>query len=272
MPNRPTAPARAPRAAFRQRAMPVATALLAAVFAASCATSPPVAFLPRSAGGADTVVLGVGGALRATLGGGVRLAIHPTWRRQAPAESAFTLRIVNGSATAWRLTREDVRASFRGEPVALASREEQRRLVQAAEDRREALHLAIGTVAVVAALWGIAAGWDGVFVAGSGSVVIQTPLAGLAAGIAVAGAGEEALQRVDIDDPIARRAVADAILEATTVAPGQAATVQIVLDRCCAGRLRDGDAIRIAVSVRGETAVFDFLRVPADDPTRLLPP
>jgi hypothetical protein len=252
--------------------MPAATALLAAALAVGCATPAAVAFLPYSASGTEPMALVGSGAMGATLASGVRLAIQPTWRRQTPADPAFTLRIVNGSAMPWRITRDDVQATFRGEPVALALRHERLRLVQVADDRREALRVAIGTVAVVAALWGIAGGWDGALVTASGSVVIQTPLAGLAAGIAVAGAGEEALQRFDIDDPVARRAVADAILEARTVGPGQGATVQVVLDRCCSGRLRADDAIRIAITVGAETAVFEFLRVPADEPTRLLPP
>lgn len=257
------------------RALRALAAAVAATHLVGCATPTPVAFQPRQqgeVGEAGGNAVAAGGAARVTLPSGVRLTMHSTWRLQPLDEPTFTLRVVNGSPGAIRLERGGVRATFRGEPVPLASRAERLREVRAAEDRRDALRVVVGTVAVVAALWGIAGGWDGVVRAGGGSVVVQTPLGGLAAGVAVAAVGDEALQRFDIDDPVARRAVADAILDGRTVGPGQSASVQLVLERCCAGALRSDDAIRIAVAVGAETAVFEFLRVPAEDPTRLLRP
>lgn len=265
----------ATRAIAGRRAAFAALGALAFALAA-CAGAPrerPVAFQPRTGGDGEVAVASSGPALRAALAGGVVLTVRPTWRRQPLDAPAFALTVANGSPRPVRLDREAVQATFRGVPVALARREERLRAVRAAEARGEALQVAVGTVAAVAALWGIASGWDGVVAAGSGAgtVAVQTPLTGLVAGVAIAGAGEEAVERAS-DGLAARRALAEAVLATRTLAPGESATVQLVLDGCCDAALRNGDVVAFAIDVAGETARFAFQRVPADDPTRLLPP
>jgi hypothetical protein len=261
---------RRPRGAPCALALALTVALAATLAGCAVPVERPVAFQPRAEGAG---VGSPGPALRAALANGVVLTLRPTWSRQPLDAPAFALHVANGSAAPVRIARDGVRATFRDAPVALARREERLRAVRAAEAGREALHVAVGTVAAVAALWGVASGWDGAIAAGSGSgsIAVQTPLTGLVAGVAVAGAGEEAFERSG-DTLAARRALAEAVLDARSVPPGGAATVQLVLDGCCAAALRAGDVLRVEVDVGGETARFAFQRVPAEDPTRLLPP
>jgi hypothetical protein len=245
-----------------------AALLVAALLASGCATT-PVSFQPRQDGAWASTSVVAGAGVRSMADDGTVVVAYPTFRFQGAERPAFTLRVANASAVPLVITRDDVRAFFRDRPAALYTRAERAAELRADATRREAVHIVAGTLAAVAALWGISTGWDGVISAGGGSLVVQTPLTGWAGGVAIAAASDGAIRQ--IEHSAASEAVASgAILESLTVAAGASATVHVVLKDCCSARLSDDDVIRLEVTLAGRTHAFSFQRVVAADPTRLV--
>ena len=87
---------------------------------------------------------------------GTVVLAYPSFRQQGAERPAFTLRVANASAGPLVISRDDVRAFFRDRPVALYTRAERAAEVRAAAARREAAHVAVGTLAAcgfAALLW-----------------------------------------------------------------------------------------------------------------------
>ncbi len=245
-----------------------AALFVAAFLATGCATT-PVSFQPRQTGASASMSIVAGVGVRSLVDDGIVVVAYPAFPRQGAERPAFVLRVTNGSAVPIVVARDDVRAFFRDRPVPLYTRAERAAELHAASVRREAVHVAVGTLAAVAALWGVSTGWRGGISAGGGSLFVQTPLTGLAGGVAVAAAGDEAMRQFE-HGGAGDAAVSGAILESRTVRAGGSATVHVLLKDCCSARLGDDDLIRLEVTLAGRTHAFSFQRVAAADPTRLV--
>ncbi|WP_345541463.1 hypothetical protein [Variovorax defluvii] len=199
--------------------------------------------------------------------------MYPTFRTQGMTMPTFTIGYANNGSEAVNFTTDNVKAFFRGQPVPIYTYTERIAEIQS-EKRSQQIALAIvGGLAAGAAAYGASrqtyrsnysgfvSGRGGVTTfAGTSTVRVYDPLAGIVAGAAVGGATGLGIRQLEYNAQNQEMA-ANSILQANTVDPLHMVTGDLVLKGCCDPYSRPDDAIRFEVTANGRTAVFEFARV-----------
>ncbi len=240
----------------------VAAVVSAALALAGCATH--VSYAPRPTHPAQTVSAerGVGTLSERDANGALHLA--PTFRRQTSTEPVFTIAYANTSDHAVAFGPAQVRASFRGAPVALVTREEKAAQRSVGDVAGEVAVVLLGAVAVVAALYGLSQPVVALQDTGVGRVRVVGVDDGFVTAVVAGSLADAGLQQLD-DTAQTRAAAAAAILIRRLVSPQQLATGQLMLKGCCERALREGDVVRFDVDVDGRAHAFEFLRTAPGD-------
>ncbi len=240
----------------------IAVALSAVTALSGCAT--PVSYAPRPLHAAQTVSAARGAGTLSERDADGALYVAPTFRAQPSSVPTFTIAYANTSDHAVAFGPAQVRASFRGVPVALYTREEKAAERSAGDIAGQIAVVLLGAVAVAAALYGLARPTVSVVDTGVGRVRVSDATDGFVTAV-VAGSLAEAGFRELEDSAQTRSAAAGAILTARIVPPERLATGQLILKGCCDRAVRDGDTVRFEVDVDGRALRFEFVRTAAGD-------
>lgn len=198
--------------------------------------------------------------------------MYPTFRIQGPADPTFTIGYANNSATAVNFDVSNVKAFFRGQPVAIYTYTEKAAQIES-EKRGQQIALAIaGGLAAGAAAYGasrrtytsnysgvVSNGYRTAAFSGYNTVRVYDPVSGILAGAAVGGATAVGINQIEYNAQ-SKQEAALSILQANTVDPLQMVSGALILKGCCDQFARKDDVVRFEVTVSGKTSVFEFNR------------
>lgn len=233
------------------------TAIAIAMALGGCAST--VSYAPRPGGSLQAVSAARGIGTLSERDAEGRLLVAPSFGEQRSDEPTFTVVFTNTSAHAVVFGSRNIRAFFRGQPVALATRSEQVADWRADDIAGQIAIVILGGVAIVAALYGLsqpAVAWRDT---GVGRVRVNEATDGFLAAVAVGALAEVGLQQID-GTPRARAAAAGAILVERIVPPQGTLAGQLILRDCCDRSVRDGDVVRFEIALRGRVTAFEFVR------------
>jgi len=199
--------------------------------------------------------------------------MYPTFRTQGTTMPTFTIGYANNGGEAVDFTPDNVKAFFRGQPVPIYTYTERIAEIQSEKQAKQIALAIVGGLAAGAAAYGASrqtyrsnysgytAGPRGVRTfAGTNTVRVYDPLAGIVAGAAVGGATGLGIQQLEYNAQNQEQA-ANSILQANTVDPLHLVTGDLVLKDCCDPYPKAQDTIRFEVTANGKVAVFEFERV-----------
>ncbi|NDZ13572.1 hypothetical protein [Variovorax sp. WS11] len=199
--------------------------------------------------------------------------MYPTFRTQGTTMPTFTIGYANNGGEAINFTPDNVKAFFRGQPVPIYTYTERIAEIQSEKQAKQIALAIVGGLAAGAAAYGASrqtyrsnysgytAGPRGIRTfAGTSTVRVYDPLAGIVAGAAVGGATGLGIQQLESNAQNQEQA-AHSILQANTVEPLQMVTGDLVLKGCCDPYPKAQDVIRFEVTAGGKVAVFEFERV-----------
>jgi hypothetical protein len=231
-----------------------------------------VAYSPQASGSNQSVKYTQGVGTVSMRDSDQELFMYPAFKTQGPTQPTFVIGYANNAAAAENFSPENIKAYFRGTEVPIYTYTE-----KIAEIRNEklgkqvALAILGGAAAVAAArnasrqtytsnysgsVWGRG---GRVGFAGSSTVRVYDPAAGMLAGAAVGGATGLGIAQLEYNAQN-QEAAAEAILQANTVEPQQMVTGSVILKGCCDVTLKNDDAIRFDVTANGKVSSFTFRR------------
>lgn len=245
-------------------------AVASLLFFSGCSTL--VAYSPQTSGPHQSLKYTQGVGTLSVKNSDQEIFMYPAFKTQGPSQPTFVIGYANNSASAEAFSPDNIKAYFRGVPVPIYSYTEK---VQ--EIRNEKL----GKQVALAILGGLAAGaaahnasrqtytsnysgavWgrgSAVRFAGSSTLRVYDPAAGMLAGAAVGGATGVGLAQLEYNAQNQERA-AEAILQANTVDPQRMITGSVILKDCCDPSPRSDDSIRFEVTANGKVSEFRFRR------------
>lgn len=177
------------------------------------------------------------------------------------------------SRLATNFTPDHVKAFFRGQPVPIYTYTERIAEIQSEKQAKQIALAIVGSLAAGAAAYGAShqtyrsyysgytTGPRGIRTfAGTSTVRVYDPLAGIVAGAAFGSATELGIRQLEYNAQNQEQA-AQSTLQANTVEPLQMVTGDLVLKGCCDPYPKAKDMIRFEVTANGKVAVFEFERV-----------
>ena len=242
-----------------------------AIFASGCTTM--VTYAPRpSQDTAQTLKYTQGVGTLAEKDETRELFVYPRFKAQGPAQPTFTIGYANNTAEPVNFSPANVKAFFRGAPIQIYTFDERIAEIRAEKQGKQIALAIIGGLAAAGAAYGASrqtyrsnysgysAGPRGVrSFAGSETVRVRDPLAGVVAGAAVGGATVLGIQQIEYSADNQERS-AESILELNTVEPQQMVTGDLILKNCCDAQPGPNDVVRLEVTTNDKTSVFEFVR------------
>jgi hypothetical protein len=198
--------------------------------------------------------------------------MYPTFRAQGTATPTFTIGYANNSAEAVNFTPENVKAYFRGQPVEIYTYNQRIAEIQSEKQGKQIALAILGGLAAGAAAYGAShqtyqnnysgfvAGHHGVTTfAGTNTVQVYDPLAGIVAGTVVAGATGLGIRQLEFNAQNQEQA-ANSLLQENTVDPLHMVAGELMVKNCCDPYPSPNDTLRFEVTANGTTSVFEFQR------------
>lgn len=198
------------------------------------------------------------------------LFVYSRFKTQGPTQPTFTIGYANNTAEPVDFSTDNVKAYFRGAPIYTYT--ERIAEIQSEKQAKQIALAIIGGLAAGAAAYGASrqtyrsnyagavAGRRGVTTfAGSNTVRVYDPVAGMLAGAAVGGATVLGIRQIEYNAENQEQS-ANAILQLNTVEPLQMVTGDLVLKNCCDPAPQANDLVRLEVTASGKTSVFEFAR------------
>ncbi|WP_146039299.1 MULTISPECIES: hypothetical protein [unclassified Variovorax] len=249
----------------------LAAAIAIALSSSGCSTM--VAYTPKANAPIQTLKYTQGVGTLAEKNDSHEIFMYPTFRTQGTTMPTFTIGYANNSGEAIDFTPENVKAFFRGQPVPIYTYTERIAEIQSEKQAKQIALAIVGGLAAGAAAYGASrqtyrsnysgytAGPRGIRTfAGTSTVRVYDPLAGIVAGAAVGGATGLGIRQLEYNAQNLEQA-ASSMLQANTVEPLQMVTGDLVLKGCCDPYPKGQDTIRFEVTANGKMAVFEFERV-----------
>lgn len=250
---------------------PIAALVAFAALLQGCAV-PGVSYRPRAAGPNQTLRFAQGVGTLSEKSAEHELFMYPTFKLQGPSRPTFTIGYANNSSQPQNFSTENVRAFYRGSPVALYTYTEKVEEIRREKVGKQVLLAVVGAAATAAATnaasrqtytsnysGSYAGTYSRVWFYGSNTIRVYDPTSGLLAGAAMAGATGLGIAQIEYNAQN-EEAAAEAILQANTVDPQRAVSGQLILKSCCDKSPGADDKIRFEVTTNGRVSVFEFLR------------
>jgi hypothetical protein len=242
------------------------------VFVSGCATA-NITYTPRpSQDTAQTIKYTDGVGTLTEKDESRELFVYSRFKMQGPTQPTFTLGYANNTAAPVNFSTDNVKAYFRGAPVQIYTYSERIAEIQSEKQAKQVALAIIGGLAAGAAAYGASRqtyrqNYSGSVVgrhgitsfAGTNTVRVYDPVAGMLAGAAVGGATVLGIRQIEYNAESQEQS-ANSILQLNTVEPLQMVTGDLVLKNCCDPNPRPDDVIRLEVTASEKTSVFEFVR------------
>lgn len=242
------------------------------VFVSGCATA-NITYTPRpSQDTAQTIKYTDGVGTLTEKDESRELFVYSRFKMQGPIQPTFTLGYANNTAAPVNFSTDNVKAYFRGAPVQIYTYSERIAEIQSEKQAKQVALAIIGGLAAGAAAYGASRqtyrqNYSGSVVgrhgitsfAGTNTVRVYDPVAGMLAGAAVGGATVLGIRQIEYNAESQEQS-ANSILQLNTVEPLQMVTGDLVLKNCCDPNPRPDDVIRLEVTASEKTSVFEFVR------------
>ncbi|SEL30284.1 hypothetical protein SAMN05518845_10679 [Variovorax sp. YR750] len=200
------------------------------------------------------------------------LFVYSRFKMQGPTQPTFTIGYANNTAEPVNFSTDNIKAYFRGAPVQIYTYNERIAEIQSEKQAKQVALAIIGGLAAGAAAYGASrqtyrSNYSGSVVgrrgvtsfAGSNTVRVYDPVAGMLAGAAVGGATVLGIRQIEYNAENQEQS-ANSILQLNTVEPLQMVTGDLILKNCCDPQPQANDLIRLEVTASGKTSVFEFAR------------
>jgi hypothetical protein len=200
------------------------------------------------------------------------LFVYSRFKTQGPTQPTFTIGYANNTAEPVNFSTDNIKAYFRGAPVQIYTYTERIAEIQSEKQAKQVALAIIGGLAAGAAAYGASrqtyrSNYSGAVVgrrgvttfAGSNTVRVYDPVAGMLAGAAVGGATVLGIRQIEYNAENQEQS-ANSILQLNTVEPLQMVTGDLVLKNCCDPYPQPNDLVRLEVTASGKTSVFEFAR------------
>jgi len=243
-----------------------------ALFVSGCATA-NITYTPRPAQDTAQTLKYTDGVGTLTEKDETReLFVYSRFKMQGASQPTFTLGYANNTAAPVNFSTDNVKAYFRGAPVQIYTYTERIAEIQSEKQAKQVALAIIGGLAAGAAAYGASRqtyrqNYSGAVVgrrgvtsfAGSNTVRVYDPVAGMLAGAAVGGATVLGIRQIEYNAENQEQS-ANSILQLNTVEPLQMVTGDLVLKNCCDPNMQPNDVIRLEVTASEKTSVFEFMR------------
>jgi hypothetical protein len=199
--------------------------------------------------------------------------MYPTFRMQEPTGPTFTIGYANNTNVPVSISTANVKAFFRGTPVPIYTYSEKVAEIQTEKRSKQIALAVIGGLAAGAAAYGasrqtyttnysgyVQSGRHFSSFAGSNTVRVYDPTAGMLAGAAVGGVTALSIQQLEYNAQNQEQS-AGSILQENTVDPQRMVTGILILKDCCDQFTKLNDTIRFEITVNGKVSVFEFVRM-----------
>lgn len=198
--------------------------------------------------------------------------MYPTFRTQGTAMPTFTIGYANNGTQPVNFTPDNIKAYFRGQPVPIYTYTQRVAEIQSEKQSKQIALAIVGGLAAGAAAYGAShqtyqsnysgfvSGRRGVTTfAGTNTVQVYDPLAGIVAGAAIGGATGLGISQIEFNAQNQEQA-ANSILQENTVDPLHMVAGELMLKNCCDPYPNPNDMLRFEVTANGTTSVFEFQR------------
>lgn len=184
----------------------------------------------------------------------------------------FTIGYANNAEVPVNFSTDNVKAFFRGEPVRIYTYTEKIDEIQSNKRAKQIALAVLGAVAAGAAAYSasrttytnnysgyVASRGRVTTFAGSNTVRVYDPMAGMFVGAAIGGATGLGVQQLEYNAQNQEEA-AGSILQENTVDPQRMVMGNLILKDCCDPFTAPNDIVRFEVAVNGKVNVFEFIR------------
>jgi hypothetical protein len=231
-----------------------------------------VAYSPKASGANQQIRYTQGVGTLSVKDSDQEVFIYPTFRTQEMTGPTFTIGYANNMEVPVNFSTDNVKAYFRGEPVQIYTYTEKIDEIQSNKRAKQVALAVLGAVAAGAAAYSASRqtytnNYSGYVrsrghvttFAGSNTIRVYDPMAGIFVGAAIGGATGLGVQQLEYNAQNQEQA-AGSILQENTVDPQRMVMGNLILKDCCDPFTRSNDIIRFEVAVNGKVNVFEFIR------------